>query len=98
MTRPGSYSRIVTTLLLCFRLPVMAQEQKGWIFDSLGPNPGATKADAQQVYEVLLKMLDHWNAHDIEGHLDVYWRSPELLVIVGSVLFNGWEQLHVSYV
>ena len=98
MTRPGSYSRIVTTLLLCFCLPVMAQEQKGWIFDSLGPNPGATKADAQQVYEVLLKMLDRWNAHDIEGHLDVYWKSPELLVVVGSEQFNGWQQLHDSYV
>ena len=76
----------------------MAQEQKGWIFDSLGPNPGATKADAQQVYEVLLKMLDRWNAHDIEGHLDVYWRSPELLVIVDSEQFNGWQQLHDSYI
>ena len=98
MTRRGSYSRIVPTLLLCFCLPMMAQEQKGWIFDSLGPNPGATKPDAQQVYEVLLKMLDRWNAHDIEGHLEVYWRSPELLVIVDSEQFNGWQQLHDSYI
>jgi hypothetical protein len=98
MTRRRSYSRIVPTLLLCFCLPLMAQEQKGWILDSLGPNPGATKPDAQQVYEVLVKMLDRWNAHDIEGHLDVYWRSPELLVIVDSEQFNGWQQLHDSYI
>jgi hypothetical protein len=41
-----------------------------------------------QVYEVLLKMLDRWNAHDIEGHLEVYWKSPELLVVVDSEQFN----------
>jgi len=75
----------------------MAQEQNGWIFDSLGPNRSASKSDAQQVYEVLLKMLDRWNAHDIEGHLEVYWKSPELLVVVDSEQFNGWQQLHDSY-
>jgi uncharacterized protein (TIGR02246 family) len=75
----------------------MAQEQNGWVFDSLGPNRSAAKSDAQQVYEVLLKMLDRWNAHDIEGHLEVYWKSPELLVVVDSEQFNGWQQLHDSY-
>ena len=75
----------------------MAQEHKGWLFDSLGPSQGALKSDAQQVYEVLLKMLDRWNAHDIEGHMEVYWKSPELLVMVDSEQFNGWQQLHDSY-
>jgi hypothetical protein len=41
--------------------------------------------------------VDHWNAHDIEGHLEVYWKSPELLVVVDSEQFNGWQQLHDSY-
>ena len=75
----------------------MAQEQNGWVFDSLGPNHSAPKSDAQQVYEVLLRMLDRWNAHDIEGHMEVYWKSPELLVVVDSEQFNGWQQLHDSY-
>jgi Protein of unknown function (DUF3225) len=43
-------------------------------------------------------MLDRWNAHDIEGHLEVYWKSPELLVVVDSEQFNGWQQLHDSYI
>ena len=44
-------------------------------------NSNASKPDAQQVYEILLKMLDRWNAHDIEGHrrctgnLPNYWLS-----------------------
>ena len=76
----------------------MAQDQNGWQFDTLGPKSVASKPDAQQVYEVLLKMLDRWNAHDIEGHLEVYRKSPELLVVVDSEEFNGWQALHDSYI
>ena len=76
----------------------MAQERNGWQFDSLRGNSNVSEPDAQQVYEVLLKMLDRWNAHDIEGHLEVYWKSPELLVVVDSEQFNGWQQLHDSYI
>jgi hypothetical protein len=42
-------------------------------------------------------MLDRWNAHDIEGYLEVYWKSSELLVVVDSEQYNGWEELHDSY-
>jgi hypothetical protein len=34
---------------------------------------------------------------DIEGYMEVYWKSPELLVVVDSEQFNGWQQLHDSY-
>src|SRR6201995_1301105 len=74
---------------LCFSLPSLAEEKGGWVFDSLATVPNATTPDAQQVYQLLLKMLDRWNAHDIEGHLEVYWKSPELLVVIDSEEFNG---------
>jgi uncharacterized protein (TIGR02246 family) len=89
---------IVPILALCFCLSVMAQGQDGWQFDSLDANPNVSKSDAQQIYEVLLKMLDRWNSHDMEGYLEVYWKSPDLLVVVDSEQFNGWQQLHDSYV
>ena len=68
--RVETYVQIVAISALSFCLPVRAQEQKGWQFDSLRGNSNVSKPDAQQVYEVLLKMLDRWNAHDIEGHLE----------------------------
>jgi uncharacterized protein (TIGR02246 family) len=76
---------------------VVGQERNGWELDSLPGNPNGSKPDAQKVYEILLKMLDRWNAHDIEGYMEVYWKSPELLVVVDSEQFNGWQQLHDSY-
>ena len=92
------FGLITFILSLCFSLPLTAEEKGGWVFDSLAPAPNATTPDAQQVYQLLLKMLDRWNAHDIEGHLEVYWKSPELLVVVDSEQFNGWQQLHSSYI
>ena len=93
----GKVGRLLLIVLVWFRPPLMANEPAGWVFDSLAGTPDATQSDGQKVYEVLLRMLDRWNAHDIEGHLEVYWKSPELLVVVDSEQFNGWQQLHDSY-
>ena|ERR1700693_5990597 len=68
--RFGTFIKILAISALSFSLPVMAQEQNRWQFGSLRANSSVSKPDAQQVYEVMLKMLDRWNAHDIEGHLE----------------------------
>jgi uncharacterized protein (TIGR02246 family) len=94
----GKFGRLLLIFLIWFILPVMGNEPGGWLFDSLTASPEQAKSDGQQVYQVLLRMLERWNAHDVDGHLEVYWKSPELLVIVDSEQFNGWQQLHDSYV
>jgi hypothetical protein len=37
-------------------------------------------------------------ANDIEGLLEAYWKSPDLLVVIDSEQINGWQQLHDSYI
>jgi hypothetical protein len=92
------FSLVLIVSLLWVSPGAMAALQGGWQFDSLTSSPSGTASDSQQVYEVLLKMLDRWNAHDIESHLEAYWKSPELLVVIDSEQFNGWQQLHDSYI
>ena len=89
------FIRFLAPLALVLCVSVMAQERNAWQFGSL---PANSSVDDRQVYEILLKMLDRWNAHDIEGHLEAYWKSSELLVVIDSEQFNGWQQLHDSYV
>jgi uncharacterized protein (TIGR02246 family) len=89
--------RFSLMLFLCFSAPVMAEDQEGWVFDSLDSISGTGKTEGQQVYEVMLKMVDRWNAHDVDGYLEAYWKSPQLLVVVDSEQYNGWQQLHDSY-
>jgi uncharacterized protein (TIGR02246 family) len=92
-----AFIKVLTLSALSYWSPVMAQEQNAWRSGTAPANSGVSTLDEQQVYELLLKMLDRWNAHDIEGYLEVYWKSPELLVVVDSEQFNGWQQLHDSY-
>jgi uncharacterized protein (TIGR02246 family) len=98
MPKPlGTFVKILAIVGLSSCWPVMAG-QDGWQFDSLSATSNESKPDAQLIYELLVKMLERWNAHDIDGHLDVYWKSPDLLVVVDSEEFNGWQQLHDSYI
>jgi ketosteroid isomerase-like protein len=94
--------RLVVGLLLIglisFFRPAMAEEPGGWLFDSLTPPAAGPKSDGEQIYEVLLKQIDRWNAHDVDGYLSLYWKSPNLLVVVDSEQYNGWVELHDSYI
>src|ERR1700731_896308 len=90
-------NRTLWLVILCCTFQSTAEEPGEWLFDSLADVPGAASA-GQQVDEVLLKMLDRWNAHNIEGYMEVYWKSPELLVVIGSEQFDGWLLVHSSYV
>ena len=92
-----AFRKILAIAMLTFCLPLMAQERNAWQFDSLGSKSDLVKPDAQAIYEVLVKMLNRWNAHDIEGLLEAYWKSPDLLVVIDSEQINGWQQLHDSY-
>lgn len=96
--RLHTLSKILAMAIISSSLPVLAQEKSGWQYDSLDPKSDASRPDALRVYNVLLKMIDRWNAHDIEGLLEAYWKSPDLLVVIDSEQINGWQQLHDSYV
>jgi hypothetical protein len=69
MLRRRRLGRIVSLLLVCCCPAVMAQELEGWQSDSFSAHSIIAKPDEQQVYKVLLKMLDRWNAHDIEAYM-----------------------------
>ena len=56
-----------------------------------------SKTDTQIVSDLLVKMLDRWNARDIDGLMSVYWHSPSLLAVIDTEQFDGWENLCRSY-
>ena len=89
--------KIMAASALAFYRPVMGQEQNWWQSDFRRATSNVSEPDAEQVYDVLLEMLDRWNSHDMDGYLKVYWKSPDLLVVIDSEQFNGWQQLHDCY-
>src|SRR5262249_50914941 len=57
-------------------------------------------ADAQSVldvYRTLQRMTERWNAHDLEGYLDYFWKSPVLLCVYDAQQFSGWQELCDTY-
>ena len=90
------FFRILVVSAWTLSLPVMAGELK-WQKEPLRDSSSTQSPPLQQIDDLLLKMLACWNAHDIAGNLNAYWNSPQLLVVVNSEQFNGWQQLHDSY-
>src|SRR5271165_6470898 len=94
---------IIAGCLLLMVFSVFAGEEQPhgvWDFDSITPTPGPTPSDeasTQQVTDVLVKMVTRWNAHDLDGYLDCFWKSPDLVAIVDSEVNLGWQKLHDSF-
>jgi uncharacterized protein (TIGR02246 family) len=75
---------------------------RGWEFDSIEPVHSSSDSppgedDIKAINDTLLKMLDRWNQHDIDGYLSVYWNSPQLLVIIQEEQYQGWQSLKAAY-
>jgi len=74
---------------------------RGWEYDSIQPESvdGGTPQhdDIKSINDTLARMLDRWNAHDLDGYLSVYWNSPELLVIIQEEQYQGWQSLKAAY-
>jgi uncharacterized protein (TIGR02246 family) len=90
----------------CFSVtPLLAQNAPSygtWGFDSIKPSAGQTApesdpSDYKQIFRLLAKMADSWNAHDIDGYLSAYWQSPELLVIIEGEQLKGWADVTSTY-
>src|SRR5260370_16810774 len=61
------------------------------------PTKAVLGANTQLVHEILLRMVDRWNAHDIEGLMSLYWNSPSLLAVIDTQQYEGWQNLYQSY-
>lgn len=77
-------------------------DQSAWQYDGVTPehlsdtaNPAA--ADINAINDLLARLSERWNAHDIDGYLSNYWNSPQLLVVVGDDQIRGWQALRNSY-
>ncbi len=73
-----------------------------WGFDSIKPSasqtaPNSNPSDYQQIYSLLLTMAQRWNAHDLDGFLNTYWNSPDLLIVVAGEQMKGWADFSGTY-
>jgi hypothetical protein len=76
---------------------VTAAETTVQRLDSINADPNANKTVVEQVYQLILKMVDRWNNHDLEGYMASFWKSDDLLTVVESEVHWGWTDLYHYY-
>jgi hypothetical protein len=76
---------------------VTAAETTVQRLDSINADPNANKTVVEQVYRLILKMVDRWNKHDLEGYMAGFWKSDDLLTVVESEVHWGWTDIYNNY-
>lgn len=80
--------RIILPILILFAAFSIGQA------GSLREAPSITEADSKivsAVRAVLEAQSDAWNRGDIEGFLDGYARSPDIVFVSGDKVMRGWQ-------
>jgi hypothetical protein len=92
-------SRAKTLLIAVMGMIYPWPANAAWDLDSMTDSKPDSIAsfDSRQVNRALLRMVDRWNAHDIEGCLEAYWKSEDLVVVFDGQHFNGWQELPAYY-
>jgi ketosteroid isomerase-like protein len=55
-------------------------------------------ASAREIRVLLDRQVVAWNAHDLEGFMAGYWKSPELTFFSGGTRESGWDQTMRRYI
>lgn len=94
----------ISAVLAILTVPLFAEQtdRNGWQYDAVLPEHVPDKSDPfatdlNAITDVLAKVLDRWNAHDVDGYLSAFWNSPQLLVVFDNQQFQGWDALKGAY-
>src|SRR5258707_10289637 len=96
-------SRWLFVPALFFLVPAFAADPSStWVFDSVAPKASPSQSsdaptDEEQVYAIIVDEVRYWNARDIEHYMDVFWKSPDLLVVTDAEQVMGWAELLAAY-
>ena len=60
--------------------------------------PGAASPPAPiPLRSVLDRQVEAWNRGDLEGFMETYWRSPDLVFCSGATVTRGWDSTLARY-
>jgi hypothetical protein len=89
----------ITGCVIVFLLAQTAigEERSVQRLDSINAEPGKNETVVQQVYQLILKMVDCWNKKDLDGYMEGFWKSDDLLAVIESEVHWGWADLYASF-
>ncbi|HYY26563.1 MAG TPA: hypothetical protein VE860_01390 [Chthoniobacterales bacterium] len=77
---------------------VCGQEFAGTAEAAAGPTPSIDykNQSAQEITDLILKGYDRWNARDLDGYMEMFWQSPDLVYAVDNEVTWGWADLRAE--
>ncbi len=57
------------------------------------PAPAPALSAGTEIAALLAEQYAAWDAHDFDGYLRVFWRSPNLVYVVEGAVWQGWDEV-----
>lgn len=95
----GLRAASILSIVVCFPLLAtsIAGDSKGGL-DTIDQQKVVGAADPEkEIYDQLMRMADAWNRHDIDGYLDGFLHSDDVVVVVEGETVRGWDLLSRAY-
>jgi uncharacterized protein (TIGR02246 family) len=95
----GLRAAAILLMVVCFPpiVTTIAADSKSNL-DSINQQRVAGATDAEkEVYDQIVRMVDEWNRHDIDGYLDGFVHSDDVVVVVEGETVRGWDLLSKAY-
>jgi uncharacterized protein (TIGR02246 family) len=100
---PGIRAAFLPSIAVCILMlatPIPADPQGN--LDTLSQKKVAGAPDSEkEIYNQIMKMVDAWNRHDIDGYLDGFLHSDDIVMVVEGETVRGWDLLskafHIGY-
>lgn len=99
---PGAITTVTLALMTISGLvnqptPGAACARYGMFTGAGGDCDSGEQTETQAILQLLREMNARWNQHDIDGFMDCFWHSDELVAVVDQEIFRGWNALYRSY-
>jgi len=92
---PGSKTVSILWIVLCLSLlatPIAADSKSN--LDTINQQKVAGAPDSEkEIYDQMMRMVDAWNKRDLDGYLDGFLRSDDILMVVEGESVRGWDLL-----
>jgi uncharacterized protein (TIGR02246 family) len=95
----GSKAVSILSIIVCLPMlatPIAADSKSA--LDTINEQKVAGASDPEkEIYDQLMRMAETWNRHDIDGYLEGFARSDDVVVVVEGETVRGWDLLSRAY-
>jgi hypothetical protein len=60
-------------------------------------SPSIALSKEDEVRDIVREESRCWNEHNLNGYMDLFWRSPSLVATIDGEQLTGWDRLMAAY-